>query len=283
MKSKKKSIDTIVRNVGILLEREKNNEEQLRLCARQLDELFSESSEWSEQIREISLDINATPLFNVTLCKLLGKRSEIRSSVNDMLVGDIEEVSDTAKGRIAYVRNKRNDKMFLEFSKAVSGAKAYYSASFADACEAVFNNTCEFCILPVYNGKEGKLYSFYNMLDRYDLKIAHTVTEDEGDSQELVTFALVGRELITSVHGYGKCRFEFSLIDENAVVVARVTAAVGELGGMATDVGTMPVAYDRPRRKFYLSADIPKEGIIPLAMYLSMENMGFEVLGLYEI
>ena len=283
MISERKRIETVIKNVSTLLEREKNNTDQIRLCARQLDALLSENTENIDFWRDRAFESDITSVFKVTLCKFLSKRPEFCATAYSALRGDNDDVSDVAKGRIAYVRNKRNDKMFLEFSKVVEGAKAYYCSSFSDACEAVFNNTCEFCILPVYNGLEGKIYSFYNMLDRYELKIAHIVTEEDADSQNTVTFALVGREVMLSDEGAGKYRFEFSLIGENATVVSNVNEAVRELNGVVTDVGTMPVAYDRPGRRFYLSADIPSEEIIPLTVYLSIEDPGFDILGVYEI
>ena len=279
----KKKADTVCENLRILKERAENNREQIRLSARQLAGFLNEDGKPLDRLWEKLTDIDVSVVFKVTLCKYLCQQKSYRNIAEGVLRGEDDGDAKASLGRIAYVRNKRNDKVFLEFSKTVGGAKAYYSQSFADACEAVFNNTCEFCILPIHNGKEGKLYSFYTMLDRHELKIAYTVTEDENDSEEAVTFALAGRSLSLPEDNPTCLRFEFSLIGENVGIVSEITEAVKELGGVVTDVGTLPIGYDQPRRKFYLSADIPSDSIIPLTLYLSMENLGFEVLGLYSL
>lgn len=281
MADRKERIGTVCENIRVLVQREENNRAQIRLSARLMSDLWAECGESIGRLWEKLSSLGTTPIFKINLCKCLCENPKYRSVAEKALRGDNEKVAESARGRIAYVRNKRNDKVFLEFSKTVGGAKAYYCTSFTDACEAVFNDTCEFCILPIQNGKEGKLYSFYTMLDRHELKIAHTVTEEETDTQESVSFALVGRSLFLQENKH--LRYEFSLIGENVNIIWAVTEAAKELGGIVSDVGTLPVAYDQPRRRFYLSVDIPAEGIDPLTMYLSMENLGFEALGLYEI
>ena len=279
----KKKADTVCENFRILKERAENNREQIRLSARQLGSFLTEDVKSLDKSWKKMTDIEASAVFKITLCQYLCQMQRYRDIAECVLRGEYDGDAKASLGRIAYVRNKRNDKVFLEFSKTVGGAKAYYSQSFADACEAVFNNTCEFCILPIYNGKEGKLYSFYTMLDRHELKIAYIVTEDHPDSEEAVTFALAGRRLSLPEDDRKCLRFEFSLIGENIGIVSEITEAVGEIGGVVTDVGTLPIGYDQPRRKFYLSADIPPDSIIPLVLYLSMEDLGFEVLGLYGL
>ncbi len=283
MADKRKRIDTVYENLLILAGREENTRDQVRLFSRQMSDLLCDDPVALNTLWQRLSVSGITPIFKINLCRCLFENVEYRVLAENIIRGDNEKVSESAKGRIAYVRNKRNDKVFLEFSKLVNDAKAYYSASFADACEAVFNNTCEFCILPIHNGKEGKLYSFYTMLERHELKITRTVTEEENDNQESVSFALAGRTVALQENVHKNLRYEFSLIGENAEVVSVVTEAVKELGGVVSDVGTLPVGYDQPRRRFYLSADIPAEAIIPLTLYFSLENMGFEVLGVYGI
>lgn len=283
MADKRKRIDAVYENLLTLAKREENNREQVRLFSRQMcDLIYADSVSLNALWQKLSVS-GMTPIFKINLSRYLCEKVEHRVLAENIIRGDGERISGSAKGRIAYVRNKRNDKVFLEFSKLVNDAKAYYSASFTDACEDVFNNTCEFCILPIQNGKEGKLYSFYTMLERHELRIVRTVTEEETDDQESVSFALARRTITLQENEYKNLRYEFSLIGENAEVVSVVTEAVKELGGVLSDVGTLPVAYDQPRKRFYLSADVPAEAIIPLTLYFSLENMGFEVLGVYGI
>ena len=283
MTYKSNRIETVCENLRVLDERAENNLEQMRLCAKQMCGFLTDDGTSLGPLWAKLNAIKVGPAFKVTLCRCICEKAEYRAIAENILRGDSDIMLDAARRKIAYVRNKRNDRIFLEFSKKVDGAKAHYCATFADACETVFNNVCEFCILPIQNGREGKIYSFYTMLDRYELKIAYIFAEEDTDSQESVTFALASRTLCMPDERSTNLRFEFSLIGENVGIVSDITQSVKELGGVVSDVGTLPVAYDQPRRKFYLSADIPAEGIIPLTMYLSMENVGFEILGLYQV
>ena len=276
--------EIVCENLRVLSERAENNGEQIRLCAAQLAEIMANGEGELTALWQTVRAACPIPSFKARLCECLCKNGEFdMSSVKAALTGDTERVGDGAKGRIAYVRNNRNDKIFLKISKTVQNAKAYYAATFIDACEAVFNGNCEFCVLPVHNDRDGKLYSFYSMLDRYELKIVHVVSDENDDARESVTFALVGRWLTLPKATEKHCRFEFSIIASDALPVAEAVSAIGALGGRVIDVGTQPVVYDEPRRRFYFSADMRECDVLSALIYLSLEHSGFVPVGLYGI
>lgn len=209
-------------------------------------------------------------------CRTAGVLTEID------LFGEGEAAAAGTQGRIAYVRNRRNDDAFMAFSECVKGARAHYTPSFSEACEAVVDNKCEFCILPIENDKDGKLYSFYAMLDRYELKIRDTAEILSEDESETTVFALVGRSVSAVRRTDGALRFEFSVVGESANVIGEILEAAECLGASVSSVGTQPVPYDGRSMRIYFAVDLNDTSPIPIAMYLCMEHNGYTPLGLYK-
>ncbi len=100
-----------------------------------------------------------------------------------------------ARGTIVYQHNIYADEAFLHFSRVLPTAKACYSDSFTGVCEQVFDGQCEYCILPLENTKDGKLVPFYDLMKKYELKIALTCSVTTSDSRHSTVFALCRRSL----------------------------------------------------------------------------------------
>ena len=58
-------------------------------------------------------------------------------------------LSENATERIAYLKNSYNDIAYMQFSSLFSSPRASYFGSIGDVCENVYNDNCEYCILPV--------------------------------------------------------------------------------------------------------------------------------------
>ncbi len=78
-------------------------------------------------------------------------------------------VSDTARGRIAYMAGAFADKAYAHLSPLVPNARAATFHSFVDACEEVRGGLCEYGILPLENTHSGKLTAFSRLILRYGL------------------------------------------------------------------------------------------------------------------
>ena len=210
------------------------------------------------------------------ICAHIGNSNIVSGLVMGLnLFGDGEPAEAGTHGRIAYVRNKRNDDAFLNFAESIKGARAHYTPTFADACEAVFENKCEFCMLPIENNREGKLYSFYAMLDRYELKICQITEIENEDSSELTVFALVGRRVASPKRNDQRVRLELSVVGESAVVILEVLRVADRLGGTVSSVGTQPVPYDDRSQRIYFAIDINGVSAIHMGRDgIQCENVG---------
>ncbi len=102
-----------------------------------------------------------------------------------------EEASD----RIAYLQNSYTDSAFMQFSSLLSYPRAAYFESITDVCESVFNDGCEYCILPIETSNDGKLFSFYEMILKYSFKINAVYDLHSNDKNEYTRYALLSKRL----------------------------------------------------------------------------------------
>lgn len=286
MEKQKNRSEVLGENIHLLSKRLNSAQKQIGISVKMLVE------DLAEQYCELGVDgvysrfcevcQEADAKSKALACRVLCEDFRLRESVSRKNLYLCGEASDgEARAKIAYVRNSRSDEAFLSFANRKKGARTMYVGSFLEACEAVFDNACEFCILPIENKREGKLYSFYSMIDRYELKICDVTLCETDDGSDGITFALVSRTVTSETEGVK--RFEFSLIDEASAPLFDILLAAGELGGRVTSVGTQPVAYDELKSNYYFSIDFEGSGADALALYLSEEYSKYTPLGLYTI
>lgn len=286
MQSRERKLDTLVDNIRLLEQRREAAVEQKQISCSLLAELVCEetvSAELETVYNEYCSYIGAADAeAKAELCRRIStspKYSRELERRNVFGIGDAPTAG--THGRTAYVRNRRVDDVFNAFSERVRGLKAYYAASFSEACEAVFSSECEFCILPIESSSDGKLFSFYSMIDRYELKICGIYSAADEQGQTTV-YALVGRsaELPRSkAHGL---RYEFSVSLERAELLGDVIRAGELLGAELSYIGSQPVPYD-DRYRYYLSMDFEGASPVPMALYMSLEYPSYTPLGLYTV
>ena len=279
-------INIVSENIRTLDLRAELTNMQTDVCVEQLCRMINDSEESVyDAWKRFNIALGKACIERkVAFCRKLCDNDKYSNEIEEIVFfGDKEETEPTARHMISYVRNKRNDKIFLDFSDAIGGARAHYANSFSDACEAVFNETSEYCIIPIENSSEGKIYSFYSMVDRYEMKINRVIREYNEDASQSVSFALVSKNLSLPTENEEGLRFEFSVTNESADIVSSIIYAVKCFGGNTVDVGTLPVPYDEPRRKFYFTVDILEADALPCAVYMSLEYAGYSPIGFYKI
>ena len=113
------------------------------------------------------------------------------------LTAESIELSERAAGKIAYVQNAYSDNAYLQFSRELIRPRAAYFDSFSDVCEEVYNGICEYGILPILHERDGKLFRFYALLEKYDLRIvcACDVPCIERDGVTVTRYALIRKTL----------------------------------------------------------------------------------------
>ena len=272
---------------------------------------FSERSAISKQQRELSLDLcfrallaekNASPLELYTrFCADFSKNelsAEDRASffarlsnsvphqkelITKTSFHDDESTKSGSHGRIALVRNRYNEEAFSIFEPFVQGAKAEFFSSFSDACEEVFDNLCEFCILPIENTESGRLFGFYSMIDRYELKICATCTVEHEDSPDTVRYALVGKHLPRRIPKNTEWNLECCISSEADQFPYDIFRVAPIFEATPIKVDSLPILYDDGAHRIYFTFQIPRMMAYAFDLYLLTEHPRYTAIGLYPI
>lgn len=196
---------------------------------------------------------------------------------------DQESAQSGSHGRIALVRNRYNEEAFSVFEPFVQGAKAEFLSSFSEACEEVFDNVCEFCILPVEDVENGRLFGFYAMLDRYELKICATCTLEHEDSHNSVRYALVGKHLPRHIPKATEWNMEFCLSAESEDFPYDIFRIAPIFQATLIKIDSLPILYDEGAHRIYFTFRIPHTMAYAFDLYLMNEHPRYTPIGLYPI
>ena len=199
-------------------------------------------------------------------------------------IGSSEPTPAGAHAKISYVKNKYNDEAFEHFSRSVTNAKAIFATSFKEAAENVFDGRCEFCILPIANSNEGRLMSFYSLLDRYELKICETVDLDIEDSSESVRYARVGRACKEPKMRSAEPQsyiFEFSITSASSDFFGPIFEAARLTDSRLLSVDSLPLEYSADSQRFFFSFSIPQKKATLFRLFTAFKNQSYTPLGLY--
>ena len=186
-------------------------------------------------------------------------------------------------GKVALVRNRYNELAFSCFSKVITRPKEVYSQSFGAACEDVYDSRSEFCILPIENSRNGRLFGFYSMLDRYELRICAVCEpeSEEGSLEGSVKYALVGRAIPDRVPKNSRWCFEFSIISDSGSTLSDISAVAPIFGARLIKIDSLPVEYDSGLQKYYFTFGLPEASISPFDLFLPEEYARYTTVGLY--
>ena len=131
------------------------------------------------------------------ICKGIANAYANGSKMNYETFADIEKhyIPQDAKEKIAYLKNSYNDAAYIEFARLFTSPRASYFDSIANVCESVYNNTCEYCILPLETSEDGKLTSFYDLILKYGFKICAVYDLHQPGTNKYTRYGLIGKNL----------------------------------------------------------------------------------------
>lgn len=184
-------------------------------------------------------------------------------------------------GKIAAVKNQYSENAFPLLSKAVIRPKVIFAQTFPEACEAVTDNKCQFCILPTETSEGGRLFGFYSMLDRYELKIYATCYVDTEDGSGSVKYALVGRSAPDRSSRAAERTLECSIITEDGRFPSDIPDVLDIFGARLLRIDSLPTEYDESQNRYYLSFRLSEKNAILLDIYLSSGYPNYTQIGLY--
>ena len=279
-------LDILRANIRVFREREDLSERQRMLGLSQLIDRLLETEpaadpEWIYR-RFLQVMPDAASADRALLCHRLAAHPTHGASLSESSVlGSEESPAPGAHGRISLVRNRYNEEALERFSFAVLGAKPSYCPSFSDACEEVYNNRSEFCILPMENTESGRLFGFYSMLDRYELRICG-VCDLEAEPGS-IRYALIGKTLPKRLPKSVSWNLECSIATEVGAFPTEALQTASVFGALPLKIDSLPVLYDDGLQRFYFTFSVSRGDALAFDLYLSMEHTRYTPIGLYPI
>lgn len=136
--------------------------------------------------------------------------------------GQNAPVSDEIK--ISFIRGKQANAAFEAFARCIFGVMPSGCESFADVCESVFSGETDFGIVPVESSSDGRLGSFYGMIEKYGLYIVLLCGIPMQDGENITKFALCARSIM-KINAAGRRIFHFRLTLDLPDAITSVLAA----------------------------------------------------------
>ena len=183
------------------------------------------------------------------------------------------------------VRNNYNNRAYELFSRVISHAKSVYCPNFEECCESVASGECEFTILPIEDNSDGKMFGFYSLLDRFELKI-YAVCNIEGETKT-IRYALAGRNFQyrgIDKHQSKKHRFfEFSLTYDTDFATPDIFEAAAICRADIHKTASLSLPYNDMITRFYFSFRITKSTeLFAFLMFLWLEYPQYTPIGIYS-
>ena len=283
MATDNKDVTTVYDNLYELTSRQELTQEEKSLFCDILSNLVLSDSHSPEELRATLFD-SATRLCDEDTVELFCKTVKLsRLSLGTLLSGALsyEDCSPVASAKIVYVKNNNSDSAFVRFSSLFKNPKVSYKSNFDEICEDVYNGVGDFCILPVENANGVKLFSFYSLIDKYELKIFAVCDLYEGNSEHSTRYALVSRKMAAHAEKEKMAYIEFSIISDNGYELADILSAAKKCGLKLFRIDTVSVPYDDSRFRYYHVFECPEKSAIPFLLYLNFKYPEHKNIGYY--
>ncbi len=183
--------------------------------------------------------------------------------------------------RIAYQRSSYADTAYLQFAAFLQDPRAVYTHSFPAACEEIYNELCEYCILPLENSAEGPLNTFARLIDDFGLRIAATADVTANDGTRTTCFALLRRTLLPLLGMRDRAHYlEVAIPSDRSDALAAVLLAAQLCGVSLCKINTRqsPTGGRLIAHAVFQASD---DRLADLMLYLATDPIEHETVGFY--
>ncbi len=254
--AKKHSVDTRrsahIRELGLAL-------------AEHLPKADEEPEEFRRRSADIIDELRMGAEESVILCCAVAEKA-----------GDIREriplVTAKRRCRLSYVKNPLSDLAYDSFSVFFDKAAVSYTEDFVSACEDVYHSISDYAVLPVYSEKGGRLKSFCDLADKYELKKVLTCRVYSNTDDTETEFALFSKSCErVSGNRRKEVFFELSLPDTDILSVMEYVRT------SECEITWINTTNDRAD----ICLEIPENEIAALYIYLMLCLPDHEIKGIY--
>ncbi len=183
------------------------------------------------------------------------------------------EVS-SADASASFVSGSGADSAFDEFSRKFK-LSAVHTSRISYSCDAVLDGDAGFCIIPVMSSKDGRLRSFYKMIDVYGMKIAAAVSVES--SENVMRYALCKRDSKPILSTPSHIEFSVPCSGSDAMEIAK---AAQVLGNSLLDMSSLPSERNGEIFSFTFKLGGSYK---PFLLYLNLFHPNFTLIGIYDV
>lgn len=215
------------------------------------------------------------------LCRMLCAMPSLSLKTSDFFPPD-EPIALIARSTIAYLQNNFADRAFHAFTQVMPRARAQYHDTYQSVCEAVASGNCEACILPIEHAQDGKLISFYRLIDRYDLKIVCSCALAQNNGPES-RFALLKKNISFARPTQTHLRyFELSITQNGDETIGALLTAAQLYGLCLRRIDAIPLEYADEGFAFHIMLSFETDiQLLPFLLYLTLELPQYNPVGIF--
>lgn len=122
----------------------------------------------------------------VILCRAIAEKA-------GDIKGHIPLVPAGRRCRVSYVKNPLSDLAYDSFSMFFDRMSVSYGEDFVSCAEDVYHSVSDYAVLPIYSEKSGRLKSFCDLADKYELKKVLTCRVYSNTDDTETEFALFSK------------------------------------------------------------------------------------------
>lgn len=223
-------------------------------------------------------------LENLYLCRSISIFDGGAYTENDVVrwisEGDRETVITTGDRKVSFVRGNQSGRAFERFARFVPGVLAEYEEDFKSACEAVASGESTYAIVPVENSLDGRLNSFYRLIEKYALSIVLSADIVSDDGESSTRFALVYKNF-DIIDSKGSRMFECRITFGHQSELGNIILAADYFGAEICKIYSLPLSSGGRENSFGIIFGIDGADLSGFFCYLLLEYPQFSAVGLY--
>lgn len=236
---------------------------------RELPEDEDRAEEYRRLYLSLTGELGLAPKDKAVFCRYITEGQ--RYSATRVLLSTAQQKRSCS---ISYVRNPLSDLAYEAFATRFDRARISYAPDFVSALEDVYHSVSDYAILPFSNDKAGRLKSFFDLTQKYEMKtVLSTIVYSTTDDSETV-FILVSKN----------CEILFGQRDRE--IKLDLTLPSGDLSSLLTvceAFGNTLSGIDTDGDRCSVSLDITEGNADALCLYLLLESPGCDISGIYKL
>jgi hypothetical protein len=235
----------------------------------------------------VALSENSAKLDELYICKCIAEYDGKEFGKSDIVawLSDSEEQAEPAPlrdRRVSFVRGGGSGRAFERFAKYVPGVLAEYEEDFRRALEAVANGETTFAIVPIENSFDGRLNSFYRLMEKYALSIVLAADIPSDDYESNTRFALVYKKLDV-IEAEGEDLFECKITLGEPCELADIINAASYFGAEVYKVYSLPLSSGGRENSFDMIFSLSGANVAGLFCYLMLKYPHLSPVGVYTL